>query len=193
MSGAVPKIRNRPRIVSPCASLATFSSPTTPRSLVNPRPEMSNTRRDGVLTRTADAKVASSSTAAPDETRAADPSSGVRLVSAVTAPLAPTSSPPAHTASALSTAVELASCTTSQSRVAPDTSTSNGAAATRGAVCPTAAPRALIGVTNRAAGGGGSSPIMFRAPRSSQFDSRSPFSSSSACSIVAVGLRVVKT
>src|SRR6478735_3370268 len=97
-------------------------------------------------------------TAAPDPERTADASSGTSLLSGVATPSAPTKAPSAHTASALSTAVEFASCATSQSRVAPETPTSNAAAATRGAVCPAAAPRALIGVTNKAAGGGGNSP-----------------------------------
>ena len=159
ISGSVPKIRNRPRIVSPCARADVFSSPATPRSRVNPRPETSYTSREGVLTRTPDANVASSRTTGPDATRSTDSSSGVRDVSGVMAPSDPTNSPRAHTASALSTAVELAFCTMSQSRDAPEISISNGAGAVRawGGV-PARPPRELIGVTKRAVGGAGNSP-----------------------------------
>src|SRR5207244_3059309 len=116
-------------------------------------PEMSYTSCEGVLTRTADWNVVSSTTTGPDAARTTNALSGVRLFNGVIAPFAPTSSAPAHTASALSAAVEFASCTMNHRRLAPETSTSNGAAAIRGAVCPATAPRALIGVTNAAAGG----------------------------------------
>ena len=83
------------------------------------------------------------------------PSSGVSDASGVIAPFSPTSSPRTQTASALSTAVELAFCTISQSRCAPEISTSNGAGAVIdcGGVAARA-PRELIGATKSADGGG---------------------------------------
>ena len=155
---------------------------------------MSYASREGVLTRTPDWNVASSKTTGPATVRRTDSSSGVRSVRGVIAPFVPTNSARAQTAWALSTAVEFASCTTNQSRDAPEISTSNEAGAVRdwGGV-PARPPRELIGVTNRAVGGAGSSPSIFRAPRSNQFASRAPLTNSSACSVVATVLRVEKT
>ena len=185
MSGSASKTKNR---ICGCSvtPMSVFSIPAVPRSLVNPRPAMSYTRRDGVCTRRPPPLmgcVVAATAIGPAAVRRPDASSGLSDDTGVVPP-GPRSSTSAHAARLRSGADDPSSATISHRRDAFVTSRSKVAVV---------AARPATDFVNRLEGAGGSSPISRRAPRHNRLVSVAPFASSRPCRVVELLTRVEVT